>query len=152
MGKIIMRHIWPEKLLIAVGTLGFIVGIILSVSGYAAEPSQIKSEVLMQSDSSWDGTPYQSYPNGAPQTTVLKITIPPHTIMPWHSHPMPNAAYVLSGELTVEKKETGQTKVLTAGQVLPEMVGGLHRGVTGDQGVVLIVFYAGTKGMPLSQH
>jgi len=32
------------------------------------------------------------------------------------------------------------------------MVGELHRGITGDKPVELIVFYAGTKGMPLSQH
>jgi quercetin dioxygenase-like cupin family protein len=65
---------------------------------------------------------------------------------------MPNAAYVLSGEITVEKKVDGKRKTLEAGQVLPEMVGELHRGMTGDQPVVLIVFYAGTRGMPLSEH
>jgi quercetin dioxygenase-like cupin family protein len=64
---------------------------------------------------------------------------------------MPNAAYVLSGEITVEKKSTGEKKLITKGQVLPEMVNALHRGVTGDAPVVLIVFYAGTKGLPLSQ-
>jgi len=147
-----MRHTWGnighKKFLIAVG----IIGLLFTGSGHAGVTPQVTSEVLMQSETSWDGTPYKSYPGGAPETTVLKITIPPHTTLPWHTHPMPNAAYVLSGELTVEKKETGQTKVLTAGQVLPEMVGELHRGTSGDQEVVLIVFYAGTKGMPLSQH
>lgn len=64
---------------------------------------------------------------------------------------MPNAAYVLSGELTVEKKDSGEKKTLSAGQVLPEMVGALHRGLTRDSPAVLIVFYAGAKGMPLSQ-
>jgi quercetin dioxygenase-like cupin family protein len=132
--------------------LGFIAGIFLAGSAFAAEPAQVKSETLLQSSSSWDGAPYQAYSAGAPELSVLKITIPPHSSLPWHTHPMPNAAYVLSGSLTVEKKETGQTKILTAGQVLPEMVGSLHRGVTGDEGVVLIVFYAGTKGMPLAQH
>ncbi|MDP5008725.1 MAG: cupin domain-containing protein [Glaciimonas sp.] len=112
----------------------------------------IQSETLMRSSSSWDGVPYTAYPNAAPELTMLKITIPPHTTMGWHTHPMPNAAYVLSGNLIVEKKGSGETKTLTAGQVLPEMVGDLHRGVTGDTAVVLIVFYAGTKGMPLSQH
>jgi quercetin dioxygenase-like cupin family protein len=59
---------------------------------------------------------------------------------------------VVSGELTVEKKENGQKKVLKPGQVLPEMVDALHRGTTGDEPVVLIVFYAGVKDMPLSKH
>jgi hypothetical protein len=31
---------------------------------------------------------------------------------------------------------------------LPEMVGTVHRGWTGDAPVELIVFYAGAKGMP----
>jgi quercetin dioxygenase-like cupin family protein len=111
----------------------------------------VQKEVLSQSQASWDGTPYTAYPSAAPELTVLKITIPPHTSLPWHTHPIPNAAYVLSGELTAEKKETGEKQVLTAGQVLPEMVGQLHRGTSGDAPVVLIVFYAGAKGVPLAQ-
>ena len=83
--------------------------------------------------------------------TVLRITIPPKTALPWHTHPMPNAAYVVSGELLVEKRDGGAIRQLVAGDVLPEMVGSVHRGVTGDKGVVLIVFYAGTKGMKLAE-
>ena len=113
--------------------------------------NMVKAETLLRSSTSWDGTPYASYPAGSPELTVLKITIPAHTALPWHTHPMPNAAYILSGELVLEKKETGEKKVLTKGQVLPQLVGQLHRGTTGNAPVVLIVFYAGTKGMPLSQ-
>jgi quercetin dioxygenase-like cupin family protein len=57
----------------------------------------------------------------------------------------------MSGEITVEKKD-GEKQTVKAGQVLPETVGSVHRGVTGDSPVTLIVFYAGTEGMPLSQH
>src|SRR5947209_1208374 len=67
--------------------------------------SQIKTETLLQSTASWDGTPYKAYPAGQPKITVLKITIAANTVMKWHSHPFPNAGYVLSGELTVEKKD-----------------------------------------------
>ena len=115
----------------------------------AKDQPAVKTETLLHSSSSWDGTPYASYPAGSPELTVLKITIPANTALPWHAHPMPNAAYVLSGEIVLEKKETGEKKLLTQGQVLPEMVGQLHRGITGNAPVVLIVFYAGTKGMPL---
>jgi quercetin dioxygenase-like cupin family protein len=128
----------------------------------AGQPSQaastdpaspaVRVETLMRSSASWDGKPYVSYPSGPPELTVLKITIPPHSALPWHTHPMPNAAYVLSGELTVQKKADGREQKLTPGQVLPEMVGELHRGITGDKPVELIVFYAGTKGMPLAEH
>jgi quercetin dioxygenase-like cupin family protein len=118
----------------------------------AKEPASVQMETLLRSGTSWDGTPYTTYPQGAPELTVLKITIPPHSSLPWHTHPMPNAAYVLSGQITVEKKENGEKKLLTVGQVLPEMVDALHRGTTGDEPVVLIVFYAGIKDMPLSKH
>lgn len=113
-------------------------------------PASPKVETLLKTTSSWDGTPYKSYPSGQPEITVLKITIAPHSALKWHTHPIPNAAYVLSGELTIEKKD-GTRQHFTAGQAVTETVDILHRGVTGDQPVTLIVFYAGAPGVPLSQ-
>ena len=112
--------------------------------------SGIQAEILLKADSSWDGMPYSSYPQGRPELTVVRLTIPPRTALPWHSHPMPNAAYVVTGQIVVEKQSDGLKRTLGAGQVLAEMVETPHRGVTGDEPVVLIVFYAGTPGMPLS--
>jgi hypothetical protein len=63
---------------------------------------------------------------------------------------MPNAAYIISGELTLEKKD-GTEKHFVAGQALTELVDRTHRGLTGDAPAVLIVFYAGTAGLPLSE-
>lgn len=117
----------------------------------AADQPGVQMETLSRSGASWDGTPYVAYPAAAPELTVVKLTIAPHTELPWHTHPMPNAAYILAGEITVEEKQSGAKKVLTQGQVIPEMVNRLHRGRTGDAPVVLIVFYAGAKGMPLAQ-
>jgi quercetin dioxygenase-like cupin family protein len=111
--------------------------------------STIQVETLIQSTSSWDGTPYKAYPAGQPQITVLKITIPPHTTMKWHSHPMPNAGYILSGELTIEKKD-GTEKHFVAGQAVSETVGSIHRGITGSEPLVVIVFYPGIPGLPVS--
>jgi quercetin dioxygenase-like cupin family protein len=117
----------------------------------AVDAPSVTVETLLKTGNSWDGTAYQRYPDGPPELTMLKISVPPNTTLPWHTHPMPNAAYVVSGELLVEKHDGGLTKRLVAGDVLPEMVGSVHRGVTGEAGVVLLVFYAGTMGMPLSQ-
>lgn len=111
----------------------------------------VQTEILMQTSRSWDGQEYKTYPSGTPELSILKITIPPHTQLAWHTHPMPNAGYVLSGELIAEKKATGEKQLKVAGDVLPEMVDELHRGYTQDKPVVLIVFYAGTKGMPFSK-
>ena len=116
----------------------------------SAAPSAIKSETLVQSTSAWDATPYTRYPDGPPQLSVLRITIAPHTALEWHSHPMPNAGYVLSGELTLEERD-GVRKHLVAGEAISETVNRVHRGVTGEASVVLIVFYAGAPGLPLSQ-
>ena len=147
-----MRSIFKIEIFLLFGIFGLLqVNSATAKEKVHAKPV-VQMESLMQSSASWDGQAYKSYPDGPPELSMLKITIPPHTELPWHTHPMPNAAYVLSGELTVQKKETGEEKVLTAGQVLAEMVDELHRGYTGDLPVVLIVFYAGTKGMPLSQH
>ena len=112
--------------------------------------SRIQTETLIQSTSSWDGRPYDSYPAGRPQLTILKITIAPNTALKWHSHPMPNAGYILSGELTIEKQD-GTKQHFVAGQAITETVNSVHRGITGTKATVLIVFYPGTPGLPLSQ-
>jgi quercetin dioxygenase-like cupin family protein len=109
----------------------------------------MKVETLIQSTSSWDGTPYKRYPAGQPQITVLKITIPAYTTMKWHSHPTPNAGYILSGELTIEKKD-GTKKHFVAGQAVSETVDSTHRGITGPEPVVVIVFYPGSPELPVS--
>jgi quercetin dioxygenase-like cupin family protein len=116
----------------------------------AEEGPAIRKETLLRTGASWDGTAYRSYPAGPPEISVVRITIPPHTAMAWHTHPMPNVGYVLSGDITVERKD-GAKRHITAGQALPETVGSVHRGVTGDSEAVLVVFYAGVKGLPLSQ-
>ncbi|CAB3771573.1 cupin domain-containing protein [Paraburkholderia humisilvae] len=132
--------------------LATVFGVACSGAAFAQEPpAGIKIETLLKTDKAWDGTRYHSYPSGQPQLSVLKIDIPAHSVLPWHTHPMPNAGYVLAGEITVEK-ENGEKQTVRAGQVLPETVGSVHRGVTGDSPVTLIVFYAGVQGLPLSQH
>jgi len=111
-----------------------------------------ESTTLLKTTRSWDGTPYPAYPSGQPQITVLRIVIPPHSTLAWHHHPVINAAYVLEGALTVEKRQEGtnSTCSLAAGEVLPELVGQVHRGYTGEQAATLIVFYAGTAGADIT--
>ena len=122
--------------------------------GIAAENRQraVQSETLLRTGSSWDGEPYKSYPSGQPELSVLKITLAPHTELEWHRHPMPNAAYIVSGELTLERKKDGKKQHFYAGQAVSETVDTFHRGVTGNEPVVLIVFYAGSPGVPLTQY
>ena len=65
---------------------------------------------------------------------------------------MPSAAYIVAGELTFERKRYGKKQRFTAGQAVSETVDTFRRGVAGSEPLVLIVFYAGSAGMPLAQH
>jgi quercetin dioxygenase-like cupin family protein len=112
--------------------------------------SDIELHELLRTGASWNGVAYGAYPEGVAEPVVAKITIPAHKELTWHSHPMPSFAYVLSGEITVED-DNGNKKHFTAGEVMPETVHMAHRGIVCDQPATFIVFYAGTKGMPLSQ-
>lgn len=127
--------------------------LLLFQEAMAAEDAQsaVRSETLLQSSSSWDGEPYKSYPPGQAELSVLKITLQPHTKLEWHSHPIPSAAYIVAGELTVERKKDGKKQHFVAGQAVSETVDTLHRGVAGNEPVVLIVFYAGNPGVPLTE-
>lgn len=142
-----MRHLISVLLL---PTSLFCLSLSFSATAETTQAPGIHVEKLLESEKSWDGETYKAWPEGTPQLSVLKITIAPHTTMAWHIHPIPNAAYVLSGILHVEKKSTGEKRTLKAGELLPEMVNSAHRGYTGKEGVTLLVFYAGKKGLPLS--
>jgi len=142
-----MFNITPACLLLAMIALG---GCATAQTSSSVPVSTVESTVLLKSSNSWDGTAYDAYPVGKPELTVLNIKIPANTALKWHEHPMPNAAYVVSGNLTVEAREGGKSILLKPGDVLPEMINRQHRGLTGDTAVELVVFYAGTPGMPLS--
>ncbi|RDS86901.1 cupin domain-containing protein [Dyella psychrodurans] len=118
---------------------------------HAQTVSSAHADILVKSDSSWNGKPYTAYPQGRPQLTLLKMTIPAHTALPWHVHPMPNAGYVLSGQLTIEDRATGKKQTFQAGQAFTESVNDVHRGVSGDQPTVLLITYSGTPGLPTSE-
>ncbi len=107
-------------------------------------------EILLQTTQSWNGNPYTHYPTGQPQLTTIKLTIAPHTALPWHTHPFPNVVYVLSGSLTLHDKASGKTHVVHQGQAVGESVDDVHRGESGDEPTVLLITYAGTPGVPTS--
>ncbi|ARU93148.1 cupin domain-containing protein [Tatumella citrea] len=122
----------------------------VSVMSLAAEPPTAsgKADILVQSQSSWNGKPYQHYPTQRPELTVIKLTIPANSALPWHEHSFPNAGYVLQGQLTLEDKASGKSHTFKQGEAFTESVGSIHRGVSGDQPTVLILTYSGVKGKP----
>ncbi|MGF6593153.1 chorismate mutase [Pseudomonas sp. 2835] len=121
------------------------------LAGCSTPPAQLDSQVLLRTSKAWDGSPYPRYPDGPAELTLVKIHIPPETTLDWHSHPQPNAGYLLAGELLVETRDSNKQVSIKAGDALAEIVDGVHRGRTGRQPAELIVFYAGSQGVPLSQ-
>jgi quercetin dioxygenase-like cupin family protein len=126
-----------------------------SVTGIVAQSGPLKvasghREVLLQTTQSWNGKPYTHYPVGQPQLTTIKLTIAPHTALPWHTHPFPNVVYVLSGTLTLHDKASGKTQVVHQGQAVGESVDDIHRGESGDEPTILLITYVGTPGVPTS--
>ena len=111
-------------------------------------------------ESKWRSCSRQLIPGMEPGTLVIRLDNPKLRFskspsrqirrLDWHQHPMINAGYVLSGEITLEKRDTRERQVIHAGQALAECVNLTHRGYTTKQPVELIVFYAGAPGLPLS--
>jgi quercetin dioxygenase-like cupin family protein len=136
-----------------VGTVAIVTA--LSLTAILAQDAALhvatgQREILLQTTQSWNGKPYTHYPTGQPQLTTIKLTIPPHTALPWHTHPFPNVVYVLSGTLTLHDKASGKTQTIHPGQAVGESVDDEHRGESGDVPTVLIITYAGTPGVPTS--
>jgi len=110
----------------------------------------VSVEVLVQSDKSWNGDKLPAYPEGEPMVSVVKVTIPPHSKLKWHTHPCINAGYLISGEVTVTTDD-GVERIVKAGEGLIELVDKLHYGRNdGDVPAEIIVVYAGVKDQPLA--
>ncbi|MDR0279582.1 MAG: gamma subclass chorismate mutase AroQ [Paucimonas sp.] len=110
----------------------------------------VETQVLLRASNAWDGSPYPDYPDGRPELSLLKIRIAPNTSLDWHLHRAPNAGYLLAGDLRVETREGRETR-LRAGDALAEVVDVIHRGHAGPRGAELVVFYAGSPGLPLAE-
>lgn len=113
-------------------------------------PDSLKVRELVKTTHSWDGTRLPEYPEGQPEITILKISIPAGTRLETHSHPVINAGVLLKGELTVYT-EKGDVFKLKAGDPIVEVVNTLHYGINeGDETAEILVFYAGIQNMPFT--
>lgn len=124
--------------------------LLLTTPGHGAENhAGISSEVLLQTTRAWDGTAYRAYPTGQPEITMARVSVAPHTSFDWHTHPVISAVYIVAGELRLEKRGVAEPQVYRAGDALADVVDVVHRGHTGEQPVVMLVFFAGSPGTPL---
>jgi quercetin dioxygenase-like cupin family protein len=128
-----------------------ICSIVLLTSGSWAQSTETANvEVLSKTSSSWDGRALPEYPKGAPEITILRITIPPGMELPLHKHPVINAGVMLKGQLVVITGE-GETLHLEAGDAIVEVVDKWHYGKNeGNEPAEIIVFYAGLEGRSIT--
>ena len=115
----------------------------------ADERSPVVKE-LVKSIQSWNGELLPAYPQGQPEITILRISIPAGAQLDTHSHPVINAGVLISGQLTVVTAD-GKTLHLKAGDPIVEVVNTLHYGINeGQVPAEIIVFYAGAVGAPIT--
>ncbi len=117
---------------------------------WAGDVENVSVEVLSKTGVSWNGDPLPAFPAGKPEITILRITIPAGTSLPLHKHPVINAGVLITGELTVVTDD-GKRLHLKSGDSIVEVVNKWHYGINeGKVPAEIIVFYAGTKGTPIS--
>lgn len=111
---------------------------------------RVEVDQLAKTTLDWTGTALPAYPEGQPEVTLLKITIPPRARLPWHTHPVINCGYLLEGELVITT-EDGEVLHLQAGDPIVEVVDRLHYGRNpGNAPAVILVFYAGIENKPVT--
>lgn len=121
---------------------------VILVAGCASSKyaNDVRSVQLVKSTESWNGHPLPAYKTGAPEITILRITIPPRYTLPMHTHPVINAGVLLKGQLTVST-ESGQVLRLKPYDPIVEVVDTWHSGKNeGDEPAEILVFYAGIEG------
>ncbi len=130
--------------------LSVLVLIQFSCATEEANHSSISVKELVRTSKSWDGKSLVPYPQGQPEITILRISIPAGSRLETHSHPVINAGVLVSGQLTV-KTTDGKVLRLKAGDPIVEVVNTLHYGI--NEGTVpaeIVVFYAGIVGQAVT--
>lgn len=133
--------------------LPFLLGVfspVFSDEYHDKESSGVQIETLLKSSKQRNGKLLPKYPTSKPEITVLKITIPPNTVLPPHTHPVINSGVILEGILELTDKD-GTKQIFKKDDAFNEVVNIIHTGkVIGESPVVVVVFYVGTKKLPLT--
>lgn len=112
---------------------------------------EVMVEVLAETSCSWDGAMLPNYPTTTPKITILRYKFPAHQRLSLHTHSIINCGAMLKGELTIVTKD-GRERTFKKGDAVMEMIGTVHYGENrGDEDAEVIMFYAGTEGLPLKE-
>ena len=101
----------------------------------------VKADILTKDIVSWDGSSIQ-YPLGKAEISVTKYTVPRGLIISDHCHPIPVAAYVLTGAIEVTKP-SGEKKIFRQGEAYIGMMNKWHGGRGIGEDTQVIIFHAG---------
>jgi quercetin dioxygenase-like cupin family protein len=125
---------------------------LVCISANAQYNAGVIIEPMLKTDTTSIGQKI-NYPNFAnDEVSIMKVTLPPGTSTGWHKHSFPVFAFVLKGTLTIELSE-GKTKTFAESTTFAEVIDTPHNGKNiGQDTVVLIAFFMGEKGKPLSEH
>ena len=109
-----------------------------STSGNATEPPPVQSDnLLRESIAGVEGK----------EIIVSRVSIPPHTELPWHGHPGEEFFYVIEGSVTLKRR--GEPDLPGgAGDAQNIAVRVIHTGSTGEQGAELVIFRVHAAGEP----
>lgn len=130
--------------------LSLLIVCVFCLPGCAQYQSEIIVENLLKTDTTVIGQKivYPHFEND--EVTISKVTIPQGKSTGWHKHSIPVFAYVLQGTLTVEL-ENGSINTFLKNSTFSEVIDTYHNGTNLEsQDVILIAFYLGEKGKPLS--
>tara|TARA_Y100000991_G_scaffold178540_1_gene140825 strand:- start:224 stop:535 length:312 start_codon:yes stop_codon:yes gene_type:complete len=93
---------------------------------------------------------FQNTQEVIPRLQFKKITIPPNTVLPPHTNPVINSAVIIKGILEITDKDWTK-QIFKKDEAFNEVVNIIHSAkVIGETPVEVIVFYAGTKKLPLT--
>ncbi len=109
-----------------------------STSGNATEPPPVQADnLLRESIAGVEGK----------EIIVSRVSLPPHTELPWHWHPGEEFFYVIEGSVTLKRR--GEPDLLTGtGDAQNIAARVIHTGSTGEQGAELVIFRVHAAGEP----
>lgn len=130
----------------------FLIVFCISIVANAQYNKEVVLETVLKTDTTSIGQKI-SYPDFAnDEVSIIKVTVPPGKSTGWHKHSFPVFAYVVQGTLTVEI-ENRKPLHFKPNSSFSEVINTMHNGVNnGKEDLVLIAFFMGEKGKPLSEH
>jgi quercetin dioxygenase-like cupin family protein len=116
------------------------------LSAFAWAENAYPTKDLLITGTTVVGEPIRYPTTGPARITASIVTVAPGADTPFHRHPAPLVAYILSGELTVDYGDHGK-RVFRKGDALVEAMDVKHRGMNlGTEPVTLLGVYLGAEG------